>query len=74
MKGVQGTFGCGVVNTWEERIWLDRREIACPAFRAADKRGAFDRMVEEIRRFRARMQLGPVGGDDWLHGNSGKQI
>ena len=74
MKRVHGDFGNGVVSAWEERIWLDRREIACPALRAADRRGTFARMFESMRRFRSRMQLGPVGGDDWLHGNSGKQI
>lgn len=74
MKRVHGNFGGGVVSAWEERIWLDRREIACPALRVPDRRGGFARMFDSMRRFRSRMQLGPVGGDDWLQGNSGKQI
>jgi hypothetical protein len=69
MERVKEDFACEVVSAWEERIWLDRREVARPAVLPASCHGRFGRMLEWMRRFRSRMQLGPIVGDDWLHGS-----
>jgi hypothetical protein len=61
MNSVNRNFGCGLVSTWEEHIWLDRRELACQTSPA--RRGIFVRFGAWLQRVCTRMQLGPVCGD-----------
>jgi hypothetical protein len=65
MERVESDFGCVVVSAWEERIWLDRREIACLSLDKVGGRGVLARLAGWMRCFRSRMQLGPVGDDGW---------
>ena len=57
---------CSVVSTWEERIWLDRREIASRV--TAPKHGILARLRAWLHRTRARAQLGPAAEDSDLFG------
>jgi hypothetical protein len=59
-----------MVDALEERIWLDRREVACPGARKVA-----GRFVQWLRELRARMQLGPSGdADDWFGGDPDKRL
>ena len=63
MDSVNRTFGCGVVSAWEERIWLDRRELAC--VQSPVRRGLLGRIRAWLHVARTRMQLGPANLDGW---------
>lgn len=59
-----------MVNALEERIWLDRREVACP-----EARKVAGRFIQRLRDLRARMQLGPsADAGDWLAGDPDKRF
>ena len=62
MDSVDGNFGCGLVSVWEERIWLDRREISCQPLPA---RTVFGKLGAWLTRAVMRMQLGPVASAGW---------
>jgi hypothetical protein len=62
MSTFDRSLGCCVVSSLEERIWLDRREVACAFF--PSKRVGLAGFRARLRDFAARMQLGPVPDDE----------
>jgi hypothetical protein len=71
MDTMDRNLGCGMVDAWEERIWLDRREVArCPP-----RRAGFAAISAWWRRFAARTQLGPVAGSNgWADSDPDKRF
>jgi hypothetical protein len=69
MQSVNREFGCSVFNALEERIWLDRRELAC--LRVQIRPGVLGRVGAWLRVARTRMQLGPVQTAGWGGGWTG---
>lgn len=64
---INRSLGCSVVSAWEERIWLDRREIASSL--STSRSGVLARIGAWLSRFRSRSQLGPAAQGSGLVGD-----
>ncbi len=66
MEILNSSLRCKLVDTLEERIWLDRREVDAFVSRKASR---FGRFIQRLRELRIRMQLGPSADTSCWYGD-----